>query len=468
MESPNKFLIEGIKKNQIEEVFNNQDFKVGIEYEFYNTKFLDDTNRPDANETLLLGLFTDVLNGAKKKNRNILNNNRNQTKKNKIINSYDILDDFEAKDAKVLLQFFKRNEINLSELIDLIYFYIASPGSKFPKLFKEYDYKKDVFDKYTGPGKFRKFQKFMSLLNSKVSGEVPFREIKKFYTKEGNLPPSIKNPLVSVSAKASKDRWGITVDPSISPAIGGIEFISPPMKPKEAIIATDQIFRYIKQNGNTESFYDEMEITNPRMEEPSYRGSNKRESQCGLHINISFKPERMKNFDPLKFLIFSHESQVDQKKLFGDRKDAAHITKVLPELKTYFLKISKNVDLGSEKTDEQREATFHEYTKNKMSKGLNLLKSIMNSGLVADKYSNFNLANFKHTNRSIRRASSERIEIRYFGGQGYEDKFMLFRKVLGELLYALDIATDPEKEKKTYYKKAYKILNLIRTENKKK
>ena len=77
-------LSEGIKKNQIEEVFNNQDFKVGIEYEFYNTKFLNDTNRPNANETLLLGLFTDVLNGAKKKNRNILNNNRNQTKKNKI------------------------------------------------------------------------------------------------------------------------------------------------------------------------------------------------------------------------------------------------------------------------------------------------------------------------------------------------------------------------------------------------
>ena len=44
---------------------------------------------------------------------------------------------------------------------------------------------------------------------------------------------------------------------------------------------------------------------------------------------------------------------------------------------------------------------------------------------------------------------------------------MLFKKVLGELLYALDIATDPEKEKKTYYKKAYKILDLIRTKNKK-
>ena len=34
--------------------------------------------------------------------------------------------------------------------------------------------------------------------------------------------------------------------------------------------------------------------------------------------------------------------------------------------------------------------------------------------------------------------------------------------MLGELLYALDVSTDPEKEKNKFYKSAYKILNKMR------
>lgn len=61
------FLTEGIKKNQIDQVFSNNDFKVGLEFEFYNERFLEDSNRPSAEETLLLGTLSDLLTGDKEK-----------------------------------------------------------------------------------------------------------------------------------------------------------------------------------------------------------------------------------------------------------------------------------------------------------------------------------------------------------------------------------------------------------------
>ena len=166
--------------------------------------------------------------------------------------------------------------------------------------------------------------------------------------------------------------------------------------------------------------------------------------------------------DALKFLVFSHESQVNNKKLFGDRKDAEFIDGTLKEIKDNYFRTAKTVNLSPESLGKWLD---EKVKKNNMKTGIAVLVSTLQ---LFDKYTNINYSHYKFSNRTIRRAGSERIEIRYFGGEGYEDKIMTFRRVLGELLYALDVATDPEKEKDRYYKKVYKILNSIKEFDKEK
>lgn len=451
MESSYINLLEA-KKNQIEEVFRNNDFKVGLEFEFYNEKFLEGSNRPSAEETLLLGTLSDLLTGAKKKNRNILNNNRNveKNKRNKIITDDDILNDFQSRERSILLGFFKRQGFNEKTVADYIYYIVAQAGSRFKELYYPQNYKQDVFDRVKR--QLRKLETFMDLVNTQTDENIPFADVRKFYKQEKNLPSFIKNPLISPSyrATAKANRWAIVLDQSVPPALGGIEMVSPVMRPQEALEVTDKMFNYIRNVGNTKSMSsaDEFEESDPDYDE--------KDMQCGLHINISFTPERMKKFDALKFLLFSHESQVNNEKLFGRRKESEFIDGMLEAIKDNYYLTARRLNM---RTPEALEKWLDEKVKkNNMKKGISLLISTLQ---LFDKYTNINYTHYKFSNRTIRRAGSERIEIRYFGGEGYEDKIMTFRRVLGELLYALDVATDPEKEKDRYYKKVYKLLNNI-------
>ena len=157
----------------------------------------------------------------------------------------------------------------------------------------------------------------------------------------------------------------------------------------------------------------------------------------------------MKRFDPLKFILFSNEDQVKNEKLFGDRKDAAYMTGVLSRLKKDIQNVSSD----------RKEKKFDTWTKENMNQGK--LELATKTFMHADKYSAINMKHYSKGNISKVRKSSERIEIRYFGGQDYEKKYDLFKRILSELLYALDVATDPEKEKQKYMKKVFRIVNLM-------
>ena len=54
----------------------------------------------------------------------------------------------------------------------------------------------------------------------------------------------------------------------------------------------------------------------------------------------------------------------------------------------------------------------------------------------------------------------------FFGGEDYK-KYGVFKRVLGELLHAMDVASDPDKEVKKYYKSLYKIINDVEKKNEK-
>jgi len=155
----------------------------------------------------------------------------------------------------------------------------------------------------------------------------------------------------------------------------------------------------------------------------------------------------------LKFILFSNEGQVKSDKLFGDRKHADYIGEILEELRRIYKNNAKALSNGREKE------FIEDLIQNKMTKGKKFLNSMIY--MINDKYSNINMKHYSQRNKTKRRKSSERIEIRYFGGENYERKFPLFKRVLGELLYALDVATDPEKEKNNYYRKVYRLLSSV-------
>merc|ERR1712118_299358 len=118
--------------------------------------------------------------------------------------------------------------------------------------------------------------------------------------------------------------------------------------------------------------------------------------QCGLHMNISFSPDKMKRFDPLKFILFSNEERVKNEKLFDDRKDAAYMTGVLSRLKKDIQNVSPNL----------REKKFDIWIKENMNKGK--FELAMATFKHADKYSAINMSHYVKGNISKIRKSSER------------------------------------------------------------
>ena len=139
----------------------------------------------------------------------------------------------------------------------------------------------------------------------------------------------------------------IKEDESVTPGFGGIEFISPPLSVYDTLKTSKEMFSYIERVGNTNSFYTD-------------GPDDKRNQQCGLHINISISPERMKNFDPTKFILFSNESQVDNEKVFGDRKDSEHIMTVVKQLKRKFQ------NYNTSKSDIDKKELFDSFIKDNM------------------------------------------------------------------------------------------------------
>lgn len=433
---------ESLTKPQVKEIFSNDGFKVGIEYELYNHQFLDAMGLPNAEDSLLIHQFGEVLMEVRRQNiKRISSNKRSQ----KVYTDDDILDDFEQKDRDRLFLFFIGKKIKPRALRDSIYYFVTDEGRTFftEDLKKEY-YKKDVIEKYKKKRNeyFLFNHEFKNLLKQK---EIKFDDIRKFYRKQENLPKCVDSPIITSSkSKSSTSKWMIKEDESVTPGFGGIEFISPPMSVSDTLKTSKEMFDYIGRIGNTNSFYTD-------------GPDEKRNQQCGLHINISISPERMKNFDPTKFILFSNESQVDNEKVFGDRKDSEHIMTVVKQLKRKFQ------NYNTSKGDKEKKELFDSFIKDNMKKALATMDVQLLTGwggASADKFANVNLQNVQPHKRIIRK-KNERIEIRYFGGQDYEKKHDLFKRILSELLYALDVATNPEKEKQKYMKKVYRLVNLM-------
>lgn len=456
----NFVLHEDVKKNQINSLFRNLDFKIGLEFEFYNKKILEDLQKGSkVNNLKALNDFGEKMMLQRKENNRIMNRNaqpvKDTSKKTtEVVTAEKFLGNYnEDKLEQIYVDLgnlgFHPKEV--TEIVHCMLFWDITKNKSIMDNYQEYEkralkpgqLKMPILKKYKDE-KVNRLNTFVRALAENAKGDhiITHKDLKKYYGSNENLPNCVKNPIITWSEeKGNPKRWVIKKDISIPAGEGGIEFITPVMSPFEAISVTKEMFEYIRKVGNTNSQHVQQDT------------SQERKYQCGLHINLSMNGEKMKNFNALKFVIFSNEGQIDSEKLFDDRKNAEIIRPVIKNLK------KKLEARYPQYNATQNNIILGHYLKDNMKGGIrSLIQEIENFG----KNSTVNTTNYNPRNRSVRRKGSERIEVRYFGGENYEKKFDTFQRVLGELLYALDVSTDPEKEKNKFYKSAYKILDKMR------
>ena len=459
----NFLLTEDVKKDQIKTLFSNFDFKVGLEFEFFNEDFIEKNEMPKLSPIIILDELSDELQRFINWNRIIISDNLKGETKKDLFGYKHFENKFGSEKIKKSFEVLSEEGFSELEITEMIHYGIfkgiinsfrnkLSPEELEEEGAKKGQLRLEIINKYKsgqGSQKLRNFEKLLNKARAKTlyKDDAPFNIFKKYYKSVENLPACVKNPTISDNQRSQNSKsWMIKQDPSIAGRLGGVEFISPVMSPYEALTTAKEMFTFISKVGHTNSQHLLNKKENPRT------------TQCGLHINISMKGEQMKNFDALKFIIFSNEGQLKNEKLFGDRQDSVMIQPVLEKLRKA---INKNSSLQNENIPNNMKIlnTKLEMLSNKKNELNSELEMLSNKKIDWHRYRNINFTGYDFKNRKVQRKGSERIEVRFFGGEDYHKKFDTFKRVLGELLHAMDVASDPDKEIKKYYKSLYKIIN---------
>lgn len=216
--------------------------------------------------------------------------------------------------------------------------------------------------------------------------------------------------------------WIIKPDMTVPIEEGGIEVISPPQRLSKALADMKTMFKYIAENGKTDS-------------------------RCGLHINISIAGKSTHKIDVMKMILFAEEEYI--KKLFPEREDSGFAQFLLD----YLLKYSdKNVI----------EEIFGKNVKNLPSSNKNnklytqinnQIQELLNKLLPASKYHGIN--------RLKAGVSDGWFEFRYVGGTDYEKKGDVISKQVLRFCYLLKLGSDVNFKRKEYLSKLSKFLSRI-------
>lgn len=194
-------------------------------------------------------------------------------------------------------------------------------------------------------------------------------------------------------------QWRIVPDSSIQEAgIGcGIEIVSPPDPVEDSLSDLRQLFKWMTKHEV---------VTN---------------STTGIHLNLSI-PDLKEKLDPLKLILFMGEEHILRKYA---RETNAYAMKHLDDLVNHIEK------LGVPPTNAS----------------VMLAKSYMI--LRTDKYRTVNLSKLEHGY----------LEFRTAGNENYHKKFNQLEADVGRFLAVLEIACDPDAERKEYLKKISKLFS---------
>ena len=276
---------------------------------------------------------------------------------------------------------------------------------------QQYDQYDDLFDKFEdgivkNPPKVPKYAKDLGYTEGE---EIPkpvisfeFEDMFNMILDKGYIPVKklpFKNYIISSNnITTSKTKWIIKPDITLGPS--GLEIVSPPLPVKEFLDVSKKMFDFISKYGETNN-------------------------KCGFHISISLKniSNLGKELDVIKLSLFTDETYVY--KYFDMRK-----------YNEYARSVQQAVKSG------------------KMDKYV--LNQIVYTKKLTAKYakSHFMAINIEHLD-----TPNEYIEFRYLGGKDYHKKFDRIQTTVGQYIYNLSLACDPDFKNKEYGLKAQRIIN---------
>jgi hypothetical protein len=212
---------------------------------------------------------------------------------------------------------------------------------------------------------------------------------------------------VAIGAAGGVDEWKLYHDESIKDSdertfekhgAAGVEIVTPPLSLRSGLSVLDTILPFISEHGLE---------------------TNKSTS---LHINLSI-PDIAKRIDPVKLVLF-----------MGDQ----HILKTFDRLSNNFTRSQLQVMVDELEVSGELPETLDD------------IKKAAEAGLAATG---------KHFSVNLSKLYSGYLEFRAVGGPGYHTRVEEIKRVIGRLVVAIDIASDPEAEKREYAKKLVKLLS---------
>lgn len=178
--------------------------------------------------------------------------------------------------------------------------------------------------------------------------------------------------------------------------------------------------------------YKEMKLIIELLMGYGFRTSTK----SGLHMSISFR-EGYKPINTSKFIILSglYKLLPEDDSMVRDHVD------------NIFTYVSSNIEQVFNKIYSSSSDSMSNAISDYMSTHL----SITDMSSTSKYYS----INFDHY-----RSQNGRVELRFFGGEGYEEKLDQYLNILLKLMYILKVSTDDTHDNE-YYKEMYKIVNHV-------
>lgn len=217
---------------------------------------------------------------------------------------------------------------------------------------------------------------------------------------------------VDIEGSGGGGKYGLTTDGSLSspntPSDGGLEFISPPLSVSEMI-------------------HDLHKVREWAAEHDCYTTE-----ETGLHINVSLRNANWDQLDYVKLAI-----------MLGDN----YVAEQFDRINNYYA-ASAFDKIGKIIRDKPELAVDMLI---KMKTHMDALSSRIIHDLATSKYTSINL-------KLNLLPAAKRVEFRSPGGDYLGRNFHLIENTMMRFIVALDSALDPEKDRKEYMKKLYKVL----------
>jgi len=445
-------ITEKFNRTEFERILSNPKFLIGMEFEYYDTNLIENTNGVDELVTAWEELYTDTVSAVDEleeaKEEAVAEGNKEI--QDAIIELETVIgdldpDEYEKKDYDKLVKGYRNNidrleqakgeysqfeeikdlvpsieyehqfenEINIPEPAMNLLYYWGEYNINIEEEFNEM-IRFAIFEYEDADELERIFQKNdlpipqHGMESGFHNGDDFHENVQKYFNFE-DFP--FKN--VKITTAENFKIWRIMEDGSLG--LGGVEITSPVMTLKNGLNAMDMMFQFIRDNGDTVDAESELG------------------GETGFHVNMSYKGFDLSKLDALKMILFMEEGFVSEE--FPYRHASDYMSYILPELTG----AARRTNLSKETIAFKRKL---EGLKGKIIRAI--------TPPTPNKGHGINLSGAK--------GKKGRVEFRYLGGEDYERKGANIRQQILRFAYMLELGMNPEFKKNEYIKKMSRFI----------